>query len=119
MKNIILHSSRNIQLRTIRLISFVVAAHDFEIRAARGSQPYLQTDERVVRPVRFKTVVSEFELSTNEAVQLLELLCGLSQPIGHRSETVENHDRNELEMKVFHGDPNLYVGHGNEEVNGL
>lgn len=57
IKNLIVHSSHNIQPATIRLMLFMAAARDFETWTADVRQAYLQSDEPILPPVLIKNSV--------------------------------------------------------------
>lgn len=93
--------------------------HGFEVWIADVHQAYLQSDELVSRPVFIKKTVLEFNLTADEALQLITPLYDLTESGDHWFETLDKDHREELGMDVLHSDPTLNMSREGGKVIGL
>lgn len=119
MKDLIVHQSQNIQPSSIRLILALAAINSLYIWTSDVRQAYLQSDEKLSRPIFIKNVVPEFEISSDEALHLVKPLYGLSESGDLWFETLDKHHKKELGMKPLRSDPALYTKLQNGRINGL
>lgn len=101
------------------MIIVVASTIGFKLWVSDVRQAYLQSDEPTSRPVFIKTLVPEFKLSKQQAVQLLKPLNGLSESGDFWFNTLDKHHIEELGMRTLRSDPALYVLRKEGEVTGL
>ena len=107
-RDVLIRRSTTIQQKGIRLILAMAAIHGFKLWTTDVAQAYLQSQGQLSRESFIDNPADEFELDTNQALQLLRPLYGLSESGDHWYEELDRHHREDLEMKSLDSDHSLY-----------
>ncbi|MEM1283154.1 MAG: reverse transcriptase domain-containing protein [Chlamydiota bacterium] len=117
-KDFLVHNTTNIQQSSIRTIVCLAAVMGFMIWSHDVSQAYLQSAEKLLREVYLKPS-KEFELSSNELLQLLRPLYGLADSGDYWGATFSSHIKNDLGMTATVADMSMFFKLAHNKLCGL
>lgn len=119
LKDLMVHTSTTLQTASVRLLLPLAAIFGLDVWTSDVRQAYLQAAVPLVRDIYRKNPAAEFELSSEQFLQLLKPLYGQceSEDIWH--DTFNRHHREDLGMVPFKFDPALYHFMCNRILRGL
>lgn len=107
-RDVLVRRSTTLQQRGVRLIMAMAAIHGFKLWTTDVAQAYLQSQGQLGREIFIDNPAKEFELTADQALQLLRPLYGLSESGDHWYEELDKHHREDLQMKTLDSDHSLY-----------
>ena len=119
LKGFMVHTSQTLQPSSVRLLLALAELHGFSTWTSDVTQAYLQSAVPLMRDVFIKDPVPEFELNPNQSLQLLRPLYGLCESGDLWFKTLDDHHKNDLEMKPMRSDPAFYMSMKNNLLEGM
>ena len=117
-KDFIVHESKTLRQSSKKLILALAAIFGFRVWTHDVKQAYLQSFQNLMRRVYLKPS-KEFELSSDQLVQLLKPLYGLADSGDYWNRTMNLHLQDDLGMKSTTGDISLFVKSVHGRLTGL
>lgn len=114
----LVHSSTNLQQRSIRIICSIAAIMDFELWSHDITQAYLQSDMPLQRQI-FMKPPSDLCLPKEKLLQILKPLYGLAESGDYWNSTNSLHHVHDLGMKQACGDLSLYYRRVHGKLEGI
>ena len=118
-KHMMVHSASTLQPQSVRLLLTLAAIHDFDVWTSDVKQAYLQSSEPISREIFIQKPAAEFGLQPHQCLQLIKPLYGLCESGDLWHQTMDQHHREDLEMKPFRSDPALYMLMSEGRLRGL
>ena len=109
LKNMMVHTSQNLQPSSVRLFLSLAELHGFCTWTSDVSQSYLQSAEPLMRGIFISRPVPGFELEPHQCLKLLKPLYGLCESGDMWHRTLDAHHKKDMGMRPLRSDLALYV----------
>lgn len=121
-KSFVVHNLSTLRQRSTKIIVSTSAVRGFRIFSHDVNQSYLQSKDKLSRPVYLapreedRAILGDAE---GEVLRILKPLYGLCDAGDYWSATMTSHVEDDLSMSPLTRDPALYVKDGEDDVDGL
>lgn len=121
-KPFVVHNLSTLRQRSTKIIVSTSAVLGFRIFSHDVNQSYLQSKDKLSRPVYLNPRQEDraiLGVADDEVLHILKPLYGLCDAGDYWSETMTSHVKEDLSMSPLTGDPALYVKEGDGQTDGL